>query len=242
MAEIKSRDSIAKVRADIPVILDQALSPIAAQLARIEAAMNRDYVAEPAPFVPPFGLDLATWEALPAEAQAAMLPSESAHPTTTTTRPVVRAGLIATVRTGTGQVQPIIYNTGGMRMSDALDRKIKEVNRLVNLQTGKPLDGAKVMMSKYFQKIWNRELAAKNRLLWDTPANVARAKAMTAAGNVTNADSWNSKTRKRLFYRKTDSEDGSNAGKWDGLVLEMYMPKLGDGWLRVVEFTNPVRK
>lgn len=155
---------------------------------------------------------------------------------------------------GEGPYQPIIYNETAVhngRRSPAYDAKVKEMNRLINTRTGRVVQGASVSLSRgpnldWFS-IWNKELARDNRFLWDTPANCEKAyNKSKATGKVHVADSWNAQTRKRRYYRKPDDflgeDPDSHQGKYDGLVLEMYKPKTGDGWLRVVEYTNPVKK
>ena len=260
-----TRDSTKKVREDLPGIIDErletALSPIAAAIARMEAAMNTETGTRPAP-PPPIWVRLGleneqAWDVLPESVQETLSQSLDNEGDTATAPPAkvnkatpetevtkVRKSMVPnSILKGFGPYQPIIYaGVDQGRRSIQFDNWVQSINRLINTKTGRVIEGARVVMKRDYFSIWNKEICSDNRFVWDTHANVAKAIAKTKAGTVTSADSWNATTRKRQFYRKLDVEGEERAGKYDGLIVEYYMPKTGDGWFRVVEYTNPVKK
>ena len=254
--DTKKRDTLKALRSDTDVKFDKMF----AILTDIRAAQNTEQ-APPAP-PPPIWMQLGfenedAWKALPEQAQTALIATLDNGGIVTPDSQVVVPDSELEVRmpfnnitnsllTGQGPYQPILYVTDKFRRSTAFDSWVKAINRLFDTRTGKIEDGARVVMkrSSAFDSysIWNKELSAANRWLWDTPANVAKAIAKAKrTGLAVKADSWNATSRKRQFYRRLDNEDGSNAGKFDNGIIEYYMPKTGDGWLRLVQI-YPVRK
>lgn len=249
--------------------VDSRLDEITELLKSVVASKNQEQVERPNPPKPVWmrlGYETEeAWEATPEtirEELVKAMNAESSESTETGTAeqsesteyPVKAPSNFVrgdSILKGVGPYQPILYNVDNLRRSTGFDQKIREINRLIDTKTGRVVQGASVDLTQQFIKIWNRELAAANRFLWDTPANCHKAIQKTkSTGKVHTADSFNSQTRKRKFYRKPDDWGADNAnydvtnhvGKDDGLVVEIYMPKSGTGWIRVVEYTNPVNR
>lgn len=234
----KSRDSLKQVRADMVTKSDLETfgKSLVLQMAKLIPARNDEEVeAEVTPIYELLGLPESVWDTIPTAGQDLLEEQHFA---------IEKNGPLATDRpspapskerrvTGNGPFQKIIDNTRGIGLYDSLRTSIGRVNSLVSggkIQTAMTVNIPHTQLSSF------NKLMFKNRMAFDTPVNVAKAK----AGNYP-ADSFNASTRHRQLYRKPDEADGSNAIKFDGLVLDIHIPKKGQLTVKVLEYSNPIR-
>ena len=245
---------VKEVRADMAQLRAESVSKadleaFGNQLAEKFAGMvgQRNVAAPATPIWELLGYsDQATWDATPEVIQTSLI---TAYET--------ESGIVVPspdpskieVITGNGPLQPLLYNLeNGIGLNASQLQKCRQINNLID-KDGNIFAGKSVIVNGRFQSKWNdghNGIAVMNRYDWDTPEIVDAYWRRVKAGErgLARPDSWNPRTRKRLFYRKSFVKAGNTpTGKFDGAIVCFHRDKaLGGGKARVTVLAlNPVR-